>query len=236
VGISPDRTQDANSAADHGYINELGYMNLMGIPKEFTASEEDKRIYLAIKLRNPALLEGTRFEVDPEDLQSPGVPGPDPEQNGDGPAEDGPPEPTRGRAGSREEAMRASGEIMGAARMALIRCRGQAGARLRRHQQSCKDCQEKTDRKPNAQVASILGPEQVMSLVPDHAALVANGASDFRSYLEETGISSEQAAALAQRIEVYAAHTLFEPNPELPPGFAAAVVQAEEVSGALVHP
>ena len=54
VVISPDRTEDADKAYDRGQINDEGYLVLKGINADFAASEEEKRIMLAIKLRNPA--------------------------------------------------------------------------------------------------------------------------------------------------------------------------------------
>lgn len=130
--------------------------------------------------------------------------------------------------------MRASGEVLGAAQMALHRCRETAGARLRRHQQTCEECQEKTDGIPNALVASVLGAEKVKELA-DPVRLVSGGAEGFRSILGEWGWDGTQAHSIAQMIEVHAARTLFEPStPSLPPGFVAQVVQAEEVNRALV--
>jgi hypothetical protein len=65
----------------------------------------------------------------------------------------------------------------------------------------------------------------------DPINLVAGGADDFRSCLEEWGISRENAAVLCERLELHAASTLFEPNtPDLPIGFAAHVDHALEMS------
>jgi hypothetical protein len=76
-------------------------------------------------------------------------------------------------------------------------------------------------------VASLLGEENA----PDPVKLVRAGTDVFQEMLVMNGISQNQAAALGQQLEVYAARTLYEPKcPELPSGFVAAVNKAQEVS------
>jgi len=114
--------------------------------------------------------------------------------------------------------------------MSLRRCREVAGARLRRAQQKCSDCQEATDGKPNALVASILGPEQVMQLgIKDTQKLVQGGADGLKDELLEAGCDPVQAESLKQMLESYAGKTLFDLRPSLPAGFVASVERALEV-------
>ena len=222
VVISPDRTEDADQAADRGQINDDAYLELKGYPNDYKATEDDKRIWLAVKLRNPALLKGTPYEMDPADIQPPGITGPLPSQNGNQDPSDGPPEPTSGRNGSRQESRTASARILGAADSALLRCRKLAGVRIRH---KCKECAPNA---PESLVASIMG----VTSVTDPRALVKGGTEDFQEQLVEWGIDKTQAAALCQMVEVWAAKTLFESKqPELPSGFMAQVEKAKEVSG-----
>ena len=232
VVLSPDRTADADLAYDRGQINDEAYLELKGLEASMGATEEDKRIMLAIKLRDPALLKGTPYEVEvPQPAVQP--PGPVAAPNSNGNASEGPPPPEAGRTGSRQESMRASAEILGAAKMSLRRCREVAGARLRRAQQKCPECREATDGKPNSLVASILGPDQVMQLgINDPVKLVAGGADGLEEMLLEIGCDSLQASALKQMIEVYSGRTLFDLHPELPAGFVASVERALEVTRA----
>lgn len=232
VVLSPDRTADADLAYDRGQINDEAYLELKGLEASMAASEEDKKIYLALKLKDPSFLKGTPYEVDdPKPVAQ--LPGPDASSNGDEPA-DGPPAPANGRTGSRQEALRASAEILGAAKISLRRCREVAGARLRRAQQSCGECKELTDGKPNTLVASILGPEQVIRLgIKDTTKLVSGGADGLKEMLVETGCDPLQANSLAQMLEVYAGKTIFEVRPNLPAGFVASVERALEVTHAL---
>ena len=148
------------------------------------------------------------------------------------PAEDGPRDPGN-RLTSRQEAMSAS--ILGAAQMALHRCREVAGARLRRMSQECNECGPKIDGVVNHLVASTLGQAQTGEW-GDLIRLVSGAAESFRQVLTASfDVDDAQARALAQMIEVYAARTLFDSDcPELPPGFVAQVEKAREVSNALV--
>ena len=121
---------------------------------------------------------------------------------------------------------------MGAAAMALRNCRAKAGVRLRSGLADlCPECRERTRELPHSMVASALGIEQLEEMGKrDPIALVQGGAEEFIGILEEWGIDALQAAALCQRIEAYAAKTLFEDTqPELPPGFISQVEELDTV-------
>ena len=130
VVISPDRTEDANSAADRGMISDEGYRELMGISEDMAPSPDELDRFLAIKLRDPAI-------IDPALAPTPSR-GPVAGPSDNGNAADGPPAPTGGRTGSRQEARTAS--IVGAAALAIRQCRARAGARLRTHAKGCAQC------------------------------------------------------------------------------------------------
>lgn len=224
VVIPPDRTEDADKALDRIAISFEGYRKMKGIDEDMAPSEDEKEFLASLKLRQPIELEDGNLVIPQR--------GPVAQMNGNDP-EDGPPSPNGGRVVSRQEARTAS--VLGAAKMALLRCREVAGARLRRHQQGCEECQEATDQKPNAVVASVLGVEQVARLgVRDPMALVQGGADGFYALLCAEGYDSTQAASLKQMIEVYAGKTIFDPRqPELPAGFVAAVEKGLEVTDAI---
>jgi hypothetical protein len=220
VVISPDRTDDADQAYDRGQINDDAYRMLKGFEDDMAAGEEDKKVYLAVQLNDPNLLKGTPYYVEPiaPPSQPPG-PNADPQRNGD--AANGPAQPSGGRSGSRQESRTASAHILGAADLALMRCRELAGIRIRH---KCKDC---ADGHPDSLVASVLGPKEVT----DPMKLVHGGTDGFKSLLGERGFGEALAASLCQTLEVYAARTLFESKqPDLPSGFLAQVEKAREVS------
>ncbi len=224
VVIPPDRTEDADKAIDRIAIGFEGYRVMKGIPEDFAPTDDEKEFLASLKLRQPIELDGGELVIPQR--------GPVAQSNGNDP-ENGPPSPNGGRDVSRQEARTAS--VLGAAKMALLRCREVAGARLRRHQQGCEECQQATDRKPNSVVASVLGVEQVARLgVKDPMMLVQGGADGFYSLLCSESCDQVQAKSLSQMIEVYAAKTLFDASqPDLPAGFVAAVEKGLEVSDAV---
>jgi hypothetical protein len=216
VVIPPDMTEIAKQALDMIAIGRPAYRQLIGVAEDMAPDEEEEEFLASIKLRQPVEFENGAL-VMPER-------GPVANGNGSDP-EDGPPAPSGGREVSRQEARTASGRLYGAAELALMRCRELAGARIRH---KCSDCAEGS---PLPMVASALGP----SYVEDPLKLVKGGTDSFRSYLIEQEFGHEQAGAICQQLEVFAARTLFEKRcPELPTGFVAALERAREVSGALV--
>lgn len=210
VVISPDRTEDADKALDRIAISFAGYRQMKGIPEDLAPSDEEKMFLASLKLRAPVEMEDGELVMPQR--------GPLAQANGNSP-ENGPPSPSSGRSGSRQESMTA--HIGGAADLALMRCRELAGIRIRH---KCKECAEG---EPDSLVASVLGSEKV----PDPMKLVHGGTDGFKSLLAERGFGDALAASLCQTLEVYAARTLFESRqPDLPAGFMAQVSKAKEVS------
>ena len=217
VVISPDRTEDALKAHNDGLISGKAARTALGWNDTDAMEGEEKDEWLALKLREPSLM-GDEF--------MPPARGPMPSANGDRNPLDGPPEPGVNSGVSRQEARTASGRILGAAELALHRCRELAGVRIRH---KCPDCGEG---QPLAVVASSVGAGEL----PDAVTLVKGGTDGFQHMLTEQGMDAIQASALCRQLEVFAARTLFEPRcPELPSGFVAAVEKAQEVSHAVSH-
>lgn len=228
VIASADRTEDADKAIQNLGIGWEGYRKMKGIPENFAPSEEETKLLLALRLRDPSFLIGTQYEVE-SDLV-PGERGPIPEVDTSTPAEEGPASP--GPDGvTREEAAR----ILGASELALVRCREIAGARIRSKMQSHPDFQMKADGHPNALVASLIGQEGLVQMgIPEPLKLVQGGTESFCSLLIERGFSEGQAQGLSEMLLVFAAKTLFENNvPPLPSGFISQVARAIDVSKVL---
>jgi hypothetical protein len=218
VVISPDRTEDALKANAQGLISGKAAREALGWRDTDAMDEDEHDEWLAIKLRDPALLEGDETGMAPPER------GPTPEMNGDRNAADGPPEPGANTGVSRQESRTASARILGAAELALHRCRELAGVRVRH---KCPDC---ADGQPLSLVASALGE----SAVGDPVHLVKGGTDGMRDLLTEQGMDADHAGALCKQLEVFAARTLFQTRcPELPSGFVAAVDKALEVSHAV---
>jgi hypothetical protein len=228
VVVSPDQTAVADEAMDRLALGFTGYRKLKGIPEDMAPTEEEQKLIAGVKMRDPVVA-GLEEAAPP--VRGPTA-GPNVHQDQPGT----PPEPTNGRVVSRQEARIAS--INGAAHMALRQCRSKAGARLRTATQEhrCADCQESIDGVPNAIVASTLGQEGIAEQLAamskrDPIQLVRGGTDDYRATLEEWGVPTASATVLCERIEAYAAATLFDPNtPDLPPGYTSYVEHALEMS------
>ena len=217
VVISPDRTEDALKAHNDGLISGEAARKAVGWGEKDSMDGEERDEWLAIKLRDPALIDGEA------DSMAPPARGPMPSTNGNRSTEDEPPSPGVNTGVSRQESRTASGRVLGAAELALHRCRELAGVRVRH---KCPDC---ADGQPLSVVASALGAE-----AGDPVALVRGGTDGFREFLTEQGMDSDNAGAICRQLEVFAARTLYEPKcPELPSGFVAAVNKAQEVSHVL---
>lgn len=215
VVIAPDRTEDADKALDRAAIGFSAYRELKGIPESMAPTEEEQELLISMKLRTPIELEGQEMVIAQR--------GPVAQSNGSRP-EDGPPQPSGGREGSRQEARTASARIHGAAQLALMRCRELAGVRIRH---KCSECAEG---EPDSLVAAAMGAAHVT----DPMKLVTGGTDNLRALLVERGWEDAQASALCQQLEVYAARTLFHKAcPDLPSGFVAAIERGLEVSDAV---
>lgn len=224
VVVNPDRGKDADEAFDRGAVGYKGYRMMKNIPEEWEQTPEEHDEFLAIKLRQPPLLEG----VDPTTTGERG-PQPAPASRGRDAAE-GPPEPGPNGV-SRQDGM--SARILGAAELAVIRCRELAGSKIRTYQKNCPDCLEPANGKPNALVASLIGPENMSALgLKDTRKLVAGGTSTFRVLLTSYGVNELTADLLCSLIETHAAATLTTAAVGLPDDFETAVLNgaAEEAA------
>lgn len=233
VVVSPDRSDDADRVFDRLGISWEGLRKLKGVPESMAPDDDEFRLMLALKLRDPNLLAGTRWMPDTSEVTPPER---GPQRTADQPrdAEEGPPTP--GPAGvSRRESRTAAAKILGAAELAIIRCREVAGARIRTRQKNNPDFQVLCDGHPNSMVASLLGPERLEALgFTEPLKLVQGGTESLGSLLINWGFSDGQAQGLSEMVLVYSAKTLFEQEiPPIPPGFVAQVERSQEISDAL---
>lgn len=231
VVVPPDRTDDADKAHDRITISDAEHRKAKGFGEAAAPDEEETRIRLALKLRETKLLKGTKYEIEePEPVAMP--PGPQPNQDPQADAEEGPPAP--GPAGvSREESRAAI--VRGAAELALYRCREVAGSRIRtqvRNRSKTSPELALIEGESNCHVASILGQKKLDALgLNTPVSLVRTGADGFCALLEGWGFQPEQAKVLGDMISLHAARTLLEPTlPPLPPGFLAQVERLRDLA------
>ena len=215
VTVKPDRSDDADDAAKLAMVSPRGYRMMKNIPEEFAPTEAERKDMLEVLGRNQ--------RSQPQSA---------PSQNGRNPSLDGPPPPgPEGDSGRRTRVVTSSAEAheaMGAAMMALARCRELAGIRLWQKQRNCPECFEQADGQPHALVASIVGPATLERLKLDPPNLVRGGTDTLRDMLVYWDYSPKQAAAVCELIESFAARTLFDERlPQLPAGFATHLEQAK---------
>ncbi len=221
VVISPDRTEDALKANAAGLLSGEATRMALGWGEKDKMDGEEKDEWLAIKLRDPQIIGEPPVARQTETIQDPPARGPTAQPSTNGNPSDGPPSPGANSGVSRQESRTASGRTLGAAELALHRCRELAGVRIR---QKCGDC---ADGHALSMVASAMGS----TLVEDPVRLVAGATDGFRELLIEQGIETAHAGALCKQLEMFAARTLMQPKcPDLPSGFVAAVNKAQEVS------
>lgn len=144
---------------------------------------------------------------------------PDPEPPVDGTADRGAPEmvepddepaPTVAAA-----ALSLGSRVAAASDVAVDRCRELAGSRIwRQASNACRDCVAEVKDEPRDQLAALLGREKLAELgIPEASELVAGGADQFIRTIARWGLTPDEAAAAARRVEDHAAATLFDLSP-----------------------
>jgi hypothetical protein len=145
-----------------------------------------------------------------------------------------PPAPgPEGDSGRRTRVVRASAgaELVGAAALAVARCRELAGIRARQREKNCPECVRMANGAPNALVPHLLGEVQMARLKLDPLEAVRGGADTLRSFLADSGIGTLEAASLGDLIEVFASRTLFEKyQPSLPDDLVEQFLREEMVA------
>lgn len=214
VVVKPDRADDAIRAyaAMPPVIGAQGVRQMLNINDELAPSPEELE----------AIIEARKGPATPQPSE------PEPDDADEGPPAPGP----EGDSGRRtRETASVPGMEMGAAAMALARCRELAGIRIRQKEKVCPECVANANGHPNALVASLVGADNIARLDLSPVRLVNGGADTLRDMLTQWSYAPTQAAAICEMVEVYAARTLFEQQqPPLPAGFSAYLERAKEAS------
>ena len=137
VVVKPDRSDDADTAAKLAMVGGQGYRLMKNIPEEWAPTDKERNELLEVLGRN-----APRAGVGPQERE--------PRRTAPTPSETGPAQPgPEGDSGRRTRVVTSSAEsyeAMGAAMMALARCRELAGIRLWQRQKNCPDCFDKRGR------------------------------------------------------------------------------------------
>lgn len=224
----PDRSNDFRQAYIDGAIGAEAYREAIGADDSDAPTEDEEQRRAGILLRDASYyaygipsVRGGAIEPAPGEIENPTGTQTD-AVGGEGPSI---PSAPAAAPSAPEQATTASGKLAGAVEMALERCRELAGSRLRtRITRAIKGdggcpgggCEEAGDliaEVPNGLVASALvGSTHALDL-PAPRELVAGGASLLRERAVAWGMTSDQAALLAESVERHAALTLFDAEP-----------------------
>ncbi len=195
----PNHTDDVREAYRDGVAGSAIYLTTIGLnPEEDGQTDEDKVVW-AEKYGKGR----------PEDIATAeGKPVANPGSQDAPEANPGkPPEPVAQEDANQSANVTASAfaeQAVGAANMAVIRCRSLAGSRLRTKMKGA--CPEV----PNVLVAATLGAD---GLTQEPSLLVATGADEYREFLTASGVEASLVERIGKLIESHAAATLCDPQP-----------------------
>lgn len=220
--VKPDRGNSANEVYDRGGINLEALRNAHEFTDDDAMDDDEYQTWLATKLGDPNELPEKWQQVDPAS-QRPSLPvtqqppGAESADDKTGTAIPKGPPSTEGQTASLER-------MMGAAEMALVRCREKAGAKAKAAAQGCDPCRELVASVAPESVVATLGPDTCGDLGLDAVALCAGGADSFVSQAVRWGWPLKHAQALGEMLEMHAARNLFDGGAVgVPAGFAGHV-------------
>lgn len=205
VMMKPDTSDDADKAWDRGMISDKGYRAMKDIPEteDYVPSQEEKDLWLAVKMRDPSLLHGGVVAPPVEDDPQAGPPPAGPE----------------GDSG-RQTRVTSGSELL--IELGLMRCRELAGIRiLQRAKKVLPERMAALQEVPHSLIASVLGASTLKEIgLSSSMALVEGGADNLRSLLTVKGHSLDSAKEVGELVEMLAARTLFDETfPEVPGHF-----------------
>lgn len=205
----PDRFKDALELHDRGGLRMEKLMDVGGFDfKTDGMQDEEHQEWLALQLKDKAQA------LDLEGAETDG--------NDPGAVVKAPPETRDEQTDEDVEESAVTASIIGASELAVDRIRELVGSRLRGPAQHCEECLPLIDGIPNGLVASALGKDRSLSMVPV-TKLMADGTEGLK-HLLTTRYSVEEKAAdkVCGLVASHAGRWLFaEEAPALPDSFAA---------------
>lgn len=243
----PDRSDDAIKAYDRRAIGKPALRLALGFTEDDAPTEEELYEMLGVAVRDGSL---ALFGI--PSIRSGGIeptPGDIVDSSGNQAAPDGA-KPPGGTAAETEPAAPeepVSGEvvgsagliadalvyrIIGASEMAYLRARELAGARLRNSVKRAGGLDHLVQGVPPSRICAAIGLQKAVEIkAPNPRALVEGATEILRQTLREWQVTDGVADALGERLEQFAARTLFDERPPpLPPEFAnyvAGLVRAQ---------
>lgn len=231
----PDRTTDAKDLWDRLVISDEALREATGFEDDTAPDEAEWLRRAGFLMRDSSMaaygIPSVRANIEPipgEIESAPQAGGDSPPPSGappaggvKTPAESGgtgpptPPTAAEQQAGPPITGAANGAEIAAACRVALMRCREKAGARIRSRCDGIPEAAQLIDGVSNALVASGVGRGRVEAVLPGVTAreLVRGGAAPLVAALVDFGMERAQAANLAQAVERHAAQTLYSADP-----------------------
>ena len=214
IVVRPDRAADALNAHKELAISDEALRKEMDFPDTYRPEKDELDRRIATKVRDLAMLE-----------QEAGMNGSNPQ------ADQGPPPPgPEGDSGRKTRVVASATRELGAAEMALHRCRELAGIRILNQERKCPDCVEAANGKAKIMVAAAIGADNVTRLQLDPRTLVKGGTDALAPLLTTWGYSSSQAGTICEMVELYAARTLFQTEVSLPKSLESQITQIQEIA------
>lgn len=206
--VHPDRSQNAKDLFSVGEIGGTTLRKATGFTEDDAPTQEERDRFLAIKLRSADLL----------DEQPENQPTPETEQTGSGASETPPSSETAPNTQPTMSSL--ATRLLGAAEFSITRARSLAGSRIRPKIRNCEDCLMLANDVPNHRLAAVLGAQIITDIGETPSKLVKGAGSEFIQTAQRWDIPTPTASIMADAIEVFAARTLFELDPDpLPAGF-----------------
>lgn len=236
----PDRTKDAKDLHDRGAIGDAALRDAADFAEGDAQTAEERQVWLSIKSRDPGFaVTGvpSRSTTSGAEAEAPAISDGGTVDAGLSSAEvdKGPPdqpadavEPTdTALTGSNGRPDRVADQVMGAAALAVHRCREVAGNRLKSLAKRDTDALKLTDGVPAGLVASTLGRETVRALGGHDGDLIAGTRELLVASLEHFGVDRPAALTIADGIEQHAVASLYQEKPRpFPPSFVNYVAGA----------
>lgn len=226
--VKPDKGTSANEVYDRGGLAAEFLLSAHDFSEDQRPSDEEFQTWLAVKLNDASLLpekwqpQTVRVPASSEgDTAVTTTPPGEAEQSGASKGEM--PDTKPESPGDIQDASQTASldRMLGAAEMAVVRCREKAGAKAKAAAQGCAPCKTKLDGVNTDSVVATLGPETCGDLGLDVLALCAGGADAFVAQAVRWGWTPVQAQALGEMVETHAARNLFDPEVGgLPAGLA----------------
>jgi hypothetical protein len=220
----PDKSGAAKDGYDRGIVSGETYRRESGLEEDDAMEDDEYARWLGVQVKDAGLAltgeptpapvpAGGPEQPSDDDGEQPHGPPPEPEGQPERPSEEAPPVPSGVPREPPNASFSETALVLGAAELAVARCREVAGARLASRAQRCEDCKTKITKIPKSMVPFVLGPDGLPTPTPPAETLIAGAMDVFTEKLIEWGLDVTLAGYLSTAVERHAAETLWDEGP-----------------------